>query len=308
MSPSPPAPRTRLAILLPTWDDYATVAGVTLRRLDACWPEHPEVFVCGVGGAPPPLRNLLPLAADPRDWVGIVLDAVRCVEAQGFEWLYVILDDHPPFGPCNADYLNRRLPENAAALGAIQVNLLGWDQYQPRDGVLLGRNRLYWQRNSPSFRWKFSLHPGLWHVLALRGMLESLRSNSPDVRSAREFEGAVHGACLKLDPQLLERTYRVRGDGFTARDRWYESRRIRAATRWLIRPARLAARLGGARRVAAFDAALVTYYRYANGPYPMFWSGLVRHRRLHEEALRFLTWTGQAALADDIRKGVRLMG
>jgi hypothetical protein len=40
----------------------------------------------------------------------------------------------------------------------------------------------------------------------------------------------------------------------------------------------------------------------------MFWSGLVRHRRLHEEALRFLTWTGQAALADDIRKGVRLMG
>jgi hypothetical protein len=76
----------------------------------------------------------------------------------------------------------------------------------------------------------------------------------------------------------------------------------------LIPPARLAARLGGARRVAVFDAALVTYYRYANGPYPMFWSGLVRGRRLHEEALRFLAWTGQCALADDIRRDVWLTG
>jgi hypothetical protein len=297
-----------LAILLPTWDDYAPVARFTLKRLDACWPEHPEVFVCGVAGSPAPFGNLLPLAADPRDWVGIVLDAVRGLQERGVEWLYLILDDHPPFGPCNAYYLNPRLPENAAALGAIQVNLLGWDQYQPREGVVLGPDRLVWQRNSPSFRWKFSLHPGLWHVLALRRMLESLRSKSPDVRSARGFEGAMHGACLSLDPLLLERTYRVKGDGFTARSRWYESRNVRALTRWLIRPARLTARLGGPRGVAAFDAALRTYHRYANGPYPMFWSGLVRGRRLHEEALRFLAWTGQSALADDIRRGVRLTG
>jgi hypothetical protein len=297
-----------LAILLPTCEAYAPVARFTLKRLDACWPGHPEVFVCGIAGSRTPFGNMLRLAAEADDWVGIVLDTVRELQDRGVEWLYLILDDHPPFGPCNVDYLNRRLPETAAALGAIQVNLLGWDQHQPREGVVLGPERLYWQCNSPSFRWKFSLHPGLWHVLALRGMLESLRLNAPDVRTARGFEGAMHAACLELDPRLLERTYRVRGDGFTARDRWYESRRVRTVTRWLIPPARLAAGLGGVRRVAAFDAALVTYYRYANGPYPMFWSGLVRGRRLHEEALRFLAWTGQSALADDIRKGVRLMG
>ena len=50
------------------------------------------------------------------------------------------------------------------------------------------------------------------------------------------------------------------------------------------------------------DAALLTYHRYANGPYPMFWSGLVRQGRLHEEALRFLAWTGQSALADEVRR------
>jgi hypothetical protein len=56
--------------------------------------------------------------------------------------------------------------------------------------------------------------------------------------------------------------------------------------------------------VAAVDAALLTYYRYTNGPYPMFWSGLVRGRRLHEEALRFLGWTGQSALVDDVRRSL----
>jgi hypothetical protein len=136
-------------------------------------------------------------------------------------------------------------------------------------------------------------------------MLESLRSILPDTRSAREFEGAMHGACHKLDPLLLERTYRVRGDGFTARDRWFESRGLRALTRQFIRLARLVARLGGPRGVAAVDTAVLPYYRYANGPYPMFWSGFLRQGRLHEEALTFLAWTGQSALADEVRRSVR---
>jgi hypothetical protein len=291
-----------LAILLPTCDAYAPMARITRARLDASWPGHPEVFVCGLAGSGTGLARPLPLIADPSDWVGIALAAVRDLETQGAEWLYLILDDHPPVGPCDADYLNRRLPETAAALGAIQVNLLGWDQYQPHDGVVLGPERLGWQRNRPSFHWKFSLHPGFWHVLALRRMLESLRSRFPAVRSAREFEGAMHAACAALDPGLLERTYRVRGDGFTARRRWFEARGARAVARQLVRAVSIMARLGGPRGVAGFETAILPYQRYGNGPYPMYWSGMLRQGRLHEEALRFLTWTGQAALAAEIRR------
>ena len=172
--------------------------------------------------------------------------------------------------------------------------------------VVLGPEHLFWERNDPSFRWKFSLHPGLWHVLTFRHVLESLRASSPDVCSARAFEGAMHGVGRNVDPLLLERTYRVRGDGFTARGRWFESRTVRALTRQLIPPAHLAARLTGHRTVAAMDKVLLAYHRYANGPYPMFWSGLVRQGRLHEEALQFLAWTGQSALAGDIRRNARL--
>lgn len=297
-----------VAILLPTHDAYAPAARLTLRRLDACWPDHPEVFVCGLTGSPAGFGTLLPRVADPRDWVGIALDAVGSVQARGVQWLYVILDDHPPLGPCAADYLNRRLPETAAALGAVQVNLMGWDQHQPQDGVVLGPEHLFWQRNNPGFHWKFSLHPGFWHVLALRRMLEKLRASQPDVRSARAFEGAVHGVCERLDPGLLERTYRVRGDGFTARGRWFESRGLRTLTRELIRVAGAAARLGGPRGVEAVQAAVLPYQRYVNGPYPMVWSGLLQRGRLHQEALRFLAWTGQAALADEIRRELRPPG
>jgi hypothetical protein len=299
------APQVRLAILLSTCDAYAPVARFTLGRLDACWPGHPDVFVCGIAQSSTPSGIQLPVTGDPEDWVNIALEAVRCLEERGVQWCYLVLDDHPPFGPCEADYLNRRVPHHAAALDAIQVNLLGWDQSQPGQGVVLGREHLYWQRNDPAFRWKFSLHPGLWHVLTLRRMMEFLRSKAPDVRSARAFEGAMHRACGELDPALLERTYRVRGDGFTARARWFESRSLRVLTRRLVGPARLAARLGGPKKVAAFDAALLAYERYANGPYPMFWSGLLRQGRLHEEALRFLAWTGQSVLADDVRRSLR---
>jgi hypothetical protein len=286
----------RTAILIPTCDAYASAAAFTLERLNAWWPGHPDVFVCGLATPHSQFERCLPMAADPRDWVGIVLDAVRCLEVQGAEWLYLILDDHPPFGPCDADYLNQRLPENAAALGAIQVNLLGWDQYQPRDGVVLGPEHLFWQRNSPSFRWKFSLHPGFWHVLALRAMLESLRSILPDIRSAREFEGAMTG--LAADPLLLERTTR----GAMASRRGPRSPRgLRALTRHHRAAAAHASAPGG----WPVDTAVLPYYRYANGPYPMFWSGFLRQGRLHEEALTFLAWTGQSALADDVRRSVR---
>lgn len=112
----------------------------------------------------------------------------------------------------------------------------------------------------------------------------------------------MHDVCERLDPRLLERTYRVRGDGFTARGRWFESRRVRALTRQLIRAAGFAAQVGGPRGVAAVGTALLPYERYVNGPYPMFWSGLLRQGRLHEEALRFLAWTGQSALAEEVRR------
>ena len=48
------------------------------------------------------------------------------------------------------------------------------------------------------------------------------------------------------------------------------------------------------------DRRLMPYLGYINGPYPMFWSGLLRQGRFHEDALRFLDSTGRHTLVEEI--------
>ena len=291
----------RVAILIPTCDAYARVASITSRRLDTLWHGHPPAFVCGLRQYDLFPDGGLPCVADPADWIGIVLDAAAHLGTQGFDWLYLVLDDHPPFGPCNADHLNRVLPERAEALGAMHVNLQGWDQFQSHEGEVLGRDCLYWQRNAPEFHWKFSLHPGFWHIATLVKVMRQLREQSSQVRTARAFEGAMEAASRAVDAQLSERTFRVCGDRFAAGRHWFERRGTRAVARRVLDAARFGARLGGQRLLTALDRGIKPYMDYINGPYPMFWSGLVRKGQLNGEALRFLRWSGQGALADEIR-------
>jgi hypothetical protein len=287
-----------LAILLSTCDAYAPVARFTHARLDTCWADHPPVWFCGLTAA---ADDVLPFTGDARDWIGITHQAVAALAARGVEWLYLILDDHPPFGPCQADFLNRVLPANAAALGAIQVNLLGWDQFQPQSGTVLGREHLWWQRNAEDFRWKFSLHPGFWHAPTLRDILAQLRALQPTTLSARAFESGADAAARALDPALCGRTFRICGDAFSAGRRWHERRRTRAAAKLALHVARLLARLGGARTLQKLDDRLQPYFRFVNGPYPMFWSGLISRGQLHAAALDFLERTGATDVARSIR-------
>jgi hypothetical protein len=289
----------RVAILLSTCEAYRAFAELTRSWLGRHWPGHPPVFSCGLErpGAP----QDLPFAGDPRDWIGIVRQAAEELTARGAEWLYLVLDDHPPVGPCHARYLNEDLPATARRLGAIQVNLMGWDQFQPRDGETLGADALHWQRNAPGFRWKFSLHPGGWHAPTLARMLRQLRERRPDARSARAFEGELDAAVADAEPELRARTYRVRGDGYAAGGRWFERRAPRAAARRAIDVARLAARAGGRGALGRLDGCLMPHLRYLNGPYPMVWSGLVRGGRVNPDALRFLDGIGRGDLAREVR-------
>lgn len=290
-----------IALLLSTCDAYEPVARYTLGRLGACWPQHPGVFVCGLTRPAPKPAAGLPFSGDPRDWIGITLQAVTALEERSVEWIYLVLDDHAPFGPCNVDYLNRALPEAAERLGAIQVNLQGWDQRQPQAGTALGASDLHWQRNAAGFRWKFSLHPGFWHVPALARILRQLRASRPDLVSARAFEGAMDQAARQVDPALCERTYRVRGDGYASGGRWFERKAPRELALPCIHAARWLARRAGPPALDRLDRRLGPYLGYLNGPYPMFWSGLLQGGRLQDAALRFLAWSGQRPAADALR-------
>lgn len=289
-----------LALLLSTCDAYWPFACLTQELLARHWPGHPPLYVCGRSG--PEASNQLPFHGSERDWIGITLQALEHLQARGVEWMYLVLDDHPPVGPCNVEYLNRHLPEHAAALGAIQVALQGWDQHQPRQGAPEKRSTLAWQRNDPDFAWKFSLHPGFWHVATLQRLLRTLRTQAPDVTTARAFESRLDGAAATLDPDLRRRTFRVRGDGFATGHHWYERRWSRQLALPTLHLLRFGARVRGGDAPARVDERLLVYLQYLNGPYPMFWSGLIQRRQLNETALRFLVWSGQADVAEAIRR------
>jgi hypothetical protein len=290
-----------IAILLSTCDAYEEIAHFTFKQLDICWKGHPPVFVCGLNRRSFTKGQQLPFSGDSRDWVGIIIQAVDELQARGVEWFYLILDDHPPFGPCNEDYLNLALPATAERVNAIQVNLLGWDQFQPQSGDILDGKLLHWQCNKPDFPWKFSLHPGFWHTETLGLLLRQFRKTSPAATAARAFEGLADTACRSLNPSLCTQTYRIRGDGYTARRGWFEHRNTRMMIRFCIHLIRGGTRLAGEKALKRVDERLLPYLGYLNGPYPMFWSGLVRQGRLHEHALRFLEWIGRRDLVREIR-------
>jgi hypothetical protein len=228
------------------------------------------------------------------DWVGITYDAARDLLVRGYKAAYLVLDDHIPFGVCNDEFLNNLLPSVAYRLEAVNVNLCGWDQYQNGEGEVLDVRNLGLMRNSQSYKWKFSLHPALWSVEKLLLVLERValvKGGGPT--SAREFESITGSSQWVPDSEWQKATYRVRGDAYGVGSLWHQSSVKRKLVRALIDVARFSARAAGRRFLARTDARLLVYMNYMHGPYPLYWSGLVRQGAIHPDPLAFLKMTGQ---------------
>ena len=151
----------------------------------------------------------------------------------------------------------------AENIGAIQVNLIGWDQFQPQSGESLEAKQLHWQRNKQDFQWKFSLHPGFWHTETLMRLLKQLH---PAAKTARAFEREADAACRILDRALCSKTYRIRGDGYTSGTRWYERRFTRMTIRSLIHLGRACTGTMGKTALEKLDERLMPYLGYHQWP------------------------------------------
>jgi len=290
----------KIAILLSTCDSYWPIACLTQEKIHQFWKNHPPIYIAGV--AMPKRGNCLPFSGDPRNWVQVTFEAVQAMEERGFQYLFLILDDHPPLGGCHSRYLNELLPSEAMKLEAVNVNLIGWDQFQPFRGVHLGVSHLHFMRNHSDFKWKFSLHPSLWNVKDLCLILDQLLYNFPEVVSARAFEGQAELAGNLVIKEIQEKTFRICGDRYAAGHRWFEQRTKRQIGTLLLHACRWSTGfLGGEKALSHIDQKSSIYFKYLNGPYPMYWSGLMRLGRLHKDALCFLTKTGRGSWVREIK-------
>ena len=273
-----------VGILLSTCDRYRPVAEWTESLINRAWQDHPTVVRWGLG--------------DQRDWMTVTRDGVVSMRKQGFRWIYLVLDDHPPVGPCRAEVLNQTLPSLAEKLEAVNVSLLGWGQRRGCEGTRLGREDCFLLRNDSGYRWKFSLHPALWSADKLLELLDlRIGQFEPSARTPWNFERHRDAPGGPVGTNLLEATYRVDGNALAEGSRWKDAL-VREPLlcgfdvwRFFVRILR------GQDHRDAFDRDHLWLYHYYRGPYPILWSGAVRAGRPSRDFDNFLRFTGRRAMA-----------
>ncbi|MCG6872121.1 MAG: hypothetical protein LJE84_07500 [Gammaproteobacteria bacterium] len=293
MAIEPGAESGRTCILVSASEPTVWLARFTAERIAQCWSAHPPLFFCGSQNTPDErwLRR-----GDPHeDWIGILRSAVSELGRRGYTRMYLVLDDHPPLFRCHAGHLNETLPHYLDELDAVYIGLNGWGQgREPCGRVLANHHRV--ENVAADFRWKFSLHPGLWNLAALSRLLDwMLETLPPERRSAWVFERFGGGEQLPDEDRWQHRCYRVSGIDMTAS----AARRVVRNVEWVAwRGLNAVAERGprGLRRRIDF------LRRYYEGPYPLFWSGLMQKGKVFPDAQRFLRWRLRFSLLADFRR------
>jgi len=302
--------RGDLCILVPTCDSNAWVAAFTTRLLDRFWPTHPPLFTCGTG-TPLAEGSPLELRSHPSDWMSIAHDAVGDLGRRGLKAVYLVLDDHPPIGPCSAEHLNETLPSLLGELGGSYIGLNGWGQGRSLQGEKMGPERYFLEKVPASFPWRFSLHPGLWNLSDLELVLETLlRGAGAGERTAWAFERrSGKPANMAETEERLGGAYRVFGESMTNPECRLARPLLLASARRLAGLCSRGTRIAGLRQTADdIDSRARFLYRYYRGPYPLYWSGFLQKGSSHGDMLRFLRLFDGSGLAGEFREHARSHG
>ena len=263
------------------------LAGFTANQIDRHWRDHPPIYFCGLSAPERKDDAFLVLRRDGDDWLSILIDAVREVQERGFKAVYLILDDHPPLGSCEASTLNETLPATLETLKAGTISLFRADLDWGLEKDLMNGTVSEVERLPDSYRWRYSLHPGLWSLpslLALLGQLDTILV-ALDTRNPWAFEriGGTHDGvkqCIDIGP-----SYRISRACLKS---WSKDALVAICYKSVGNCARSVGGLLGGPEVwerlsCRFDFA----YHYCGGPYPMFWRGIMEKGQPNEEFRRF---------------------
>ena len=275
-------------ILISTFDRCEKLARWTLGRIGSEWANHPPVFFAGLSRRD---AQSLGFDGDSSDWMSVSLQAVGRLREESYTHAYLILDDHPPVGRCHAGFLNDRLPELAARLGAACVGLLGYGQHRRREGEDLGAAFAHLERTSPSYRWKFSLHPGLWNLADLQTLLECRMETYPQgQRTPWNFERHRDVPGDSRVDSIAGRCFRVRGSAALDPEFCSRGALLRNSVTRLAADAELfvAKHSGGKPARDAAELRRLWMFGHYLGPYPIYWSGCMRQGKPHADFEKWL--------------------
>ncbi|MEM1156892.1 MAG: hypothetical protein AAF649_03085 [Verrucomicrobiota bacterium] len=276
------------AILIPTFKRYRPLAELTRMKIQQLWSDAPKIYLSGVSTEGEP--GWVPQSGKEGSWGVDLLYSVQWLVNEGFEQLYLILDDHPPVRLCGEIYLNETLPYFMEQSDATYIGLLGWGQGQGSMGTCLGDGHQGIEKTAGDYQYKFSLHPGLWHAPRLQKILEVMLDEFPNEPTPWKFE-KFSGSLKSLEALYLDKCYRI--DGLSSSPRKWFSRTIRRQ-RILTK-----SRQG---QLNTFGGAVRAYYE---GPYPMIWSGVMHRGELNPAYLKYLNLFGQQSYVRELKNCLR---
>jgi hypothetical protein len=253
-------------ILMPTAPKYARLADWTRGQISRFWPDHPEIFVCGLP------NDGLPLQDDPGDWMRVVRSACADLRAHGLAQAYIILDDHPPIARCNGEFLKNTLPRMALELKATCILTGGFGPLIARKAEIIEWETWRVECLPLAAPFKLGLHPALWDLGRLESILEILIERLPqEQHTPWAFERIGSNAQSSgLPPEWLSSCWRL--------DAMQASAPAAAALHAF--PDRLqqyARRLGYLFGRALGRPETPDPLRHPRvGPYPCFWSGVMK--------------------------------
>ena len=282
----------KTCILISTFEKYRRLAEWTGERIDLEWKNHPPIFYAGLeidGG------RSLGFHGESSDWMSVNLDAVMRLQQKGYTHAYLVLDDHPPVGRCNEWFLNEELPRLAFQLDASYIGLLGYGQHRDCEGEILGRGAAHLEKSSLDYRWRFSLHPGLWKLASLEDILRS-RMDLYHGRERSPWNFERH----RDDPEFSRRfgSYRVHGTcSLAGGGGSLLGIAVEAIQRFIVDCILYAAKATGGKAVRdAVEIRSMWLYGHYEGPYPIFWSGCMRQGRVNQDFERWVARYGENVL------------
>ena len=235
---------------------------------------------------------------DPSDWLGILQDAVENLRNRGVDFVYLILDDHIPVGPCQSHYLNVTFPNLLQSESVGRLALFGGGQFQPQDGMRFRIGSLWYERPSGECEWVFCLHPALWSLHALSNHLSEVRSLSDkELITAWEYEWL---AAKGVREGILQgiRHLRVLGSQSAESQNPPKLLPILPFIRVLVRSTvGLLRALGLAATANNIQERAHSFSKYYHGPYPYFWSGLLLRGKIQTDLIKWLRLNGRGQLA-----------
>tara|TARA_Y100000588_G_scaffold172428_1_gene186287 strand:- start:404 stop:1009 length:606 start_codon:yes stop_codon:yes gene_type:complete len=178
------------------------------------------------------------------------------------------------------------LPKLLNDLDVVNISLFGSGQGREIEGPICVSHPIGLEKLPESYLWRYSLHPGLWSLVALRELLLILdgKLTSVDKRSAWSFErlGANNQVVVRNKPRP---SYRLTPPltinlGYDAR--------LAALYRGVGNVTRsVSGRVAGADAWNHMSGLFNFSYHYYARPYPIFWCSVMEKGHMNSEFKRF---------------------